>query len=169
MSRSILKIACSGTAAIALLVWACGDPDKPVMCLLNAQGADGKDVDPTAVSCDQVNAMQQGNPIYLAEGNVFILRHELPPGVEPPEPLHVSIAAACGSPELVDVEYGTIGNQRVALLSRPAPQGSECSLVVTATIANSSLTATTKANATACGMVECPPVDAGADAGDTGP
>ncbi len=168
MKKLVPKLAYPGILATALLALGCGQPDMPKMCIMRAEDAGGQAIDPKAQSCDAVNEAQKDAPIRLVEGDVFILRHELPEKVEPPERLHVRIAAACGAPELVDVDYGLLGEQRIALLSRPAPPGSACSLVVTATIANSSLSVTTETDPDACKNVVC--LDAGGEeTGDAGP
>lgn len=136
-------------------------PDQPVMCVLAAEAADRGTVDPAAVSCSSAAK----HPPFVAEGDVFIVRHELPQGVEPPEDLHVEVTGPCDPPVVTDVPYGTIGDRKVALLTRAAPRGAACALVITAAIANSSLSITTEARAAECAKETCPVADAGSGGG----
>lgn len=151
-------------AALCLVAAGCAQAEGPALCLFLANPSAGP-VDPQSQSCASVTAAQKAAPLVLHAGkDVFVVRHELPAGIDPPEPLHLKIQPPCGAADQVDVEYGTINDQRVALLTRTAPAGADCSLVVTATIANSMLVAATEADTSTCKLTSCS-ADASADAG----
>jgi hypothetical protein len=156
---------------IGLVLWAAfatatgcssNSPLTPRLCLLTAAALGGQD--PSAVSCPE-----EHNTVSLAAGEAYYIRHELPEGLDPIGPLHVLVTTPCSESEELNVEYGLPVNTGgeggfVAIVARTAPTGAECSLVVTASIANSSLTAATKPMSDGSGC-SCLPADAGVDSG----
>ncbi|WP_441286186.1 hypothetical protein ACSRUE_27510 [Sorangium sp. KYC3313] len=157
-------------AAVLSMATGCSDtePDEPRLCLLGSAAVEGRD--PSTVACPDPPVT-----ISVAPGEVVYIRHELPEGIEPPGPLHVRISTPCGEAESFDADYatrdGTDGEkQHIAVISRVAPVGAECSLSVHATIANSSLTRATSpsADAATCAKLVCPADDAGGGTGGGG-
>ncbi|XXT17121.1 hypothetical protein WME94_43525 [Sorangium sp. So ce429] len=126
---------------VAMTGCSSSSPATPRLCLLTPVELGGKD--PSAVACPEEPA-----PLTLAPGNAYYIRHELPEGVEPPGQLHLRIDTPCGEHEELDASYGlpASGDEvgPVVVVARTAPAGAACSLVVTATIANSSLTSATQ-------------------------
>jgi hypothetical protein len=168
------------TLALAVLpaFMACSDdsPQEPKLCLFTADLAASLAKDPSAVQCADVE-QKQAQALGLAPQEVYYVRHELPVKVTPPGPVHLHIGTACGTAGDLDVDYGKATKDGTAaadlpafaLIARVAPPGAECSLTVTATIANSSITRSTRptADAAACAKLACPAADAGAGGSTT--
>lgn len=170
---------------LLLLLTACAPlPDAPVMCLFAADADSIAGAEPASVACHSATDGATRAAPALAAGEAYYIRHELPPDVEPPGKLHLRIESACGEAEELDVDHasqaeiardlstttGTAGTEKrsIAFVARTAPTGAECSLVVTATIANSTLIVTTPADTDECKKVVCPSaVDTGVGGSST--
>lgn len=88
----------------------------------------------------------------------------------PPDKLHLRIDTVCGTREQIDVDYatptGAAESGPVVVVARVAPPEAPCSLTVTATIANSSLSVSTLPVSGA--MCSCPADGGTGGAGGTG-
>lgn len=167
--RTMFKAAPAILFALALA--GCNeDPASPKLCLLTSAELGGQD--PLAVACPDPPPI-----ISLTKGETYYVRHELPQGIEPPGKLHLRIDTVCGTIEQLDVDYGTPAGADagadagagavgpVVVVARSAPPGAECSLVVSAIIANSSLSEATRPQA---GASDCACAAGAGDAGDGG-
>ena len=104
-----------------------GDPESSSLCSPKGDGGEEKD----APACEG---------FAVSAGDVFFVRHTLPSGVASPGKLEIHLTTPCATADpTADVRLEVEHADRVALVSLLAPVGSDCSLAVTATIANSEL------------------------------
>jgi hypothetical protein len=141
---------------IGCLAPACNDraPQSPVLCILAA--GDALDGCPAT-----------GGASAIHDGDAFYVVHQLPAGVEPPCDVHVHVETPC---TVIDREMSyaapaAAGVGQVAIGSFVAPPGAACALVVTATIANSTLTRTIQTDPGACADVAAACTPGAADGG----
>ena len=135
----------------ALAHGGCDQPQGPRMCLVPADGADP--------ATQQVPATCPS--FSVAAGDALYLVYQLPPGIDPPGPLEIRIDTPCLT---VNVERPLEAGTTVSIIR--APQGADCSMAVTATLANSTIRQVTSPAAGACMRITC---DTSSDAGPTTP
>jgi hypothetical protein len=163
----MLPIALASMAALSGSISACSQStEAPTLCVFTAAELAGGTPEsfpcptPAKVRADSEDAARCGP---ITAGDVYFIRHSLPAGIVPSEPLQLRIQTPCSESKLerqhVDGEV---------LVSRVASAAAECFLSVTATIENSELGCTSTTSPTiACGDLDagCPQPDAGADSG----
>ena len=146
-----MRITCGIVCTFLLLVSACAEPDVPDLCLFRSDSQNG------AASAEKDCAAIANESLKIASGQPYYIRHELPEGIEPPESLEVHIATPCGESSFqashAKLDEETKGKY-IVLVSKIAPRGAACSLIVTATIANSELRESAHPDAEACATIE---------------
>lgn len=146
--------------AVSLLAAACSPVEEAKLCVFSATQlaatAAGDPLDealcPPAAGAVEGSGESACPNFTVAPAEVFFVRHTLPAEVTAPGDLSVQITTPCATVAAAaetTVEIEHVGG--VALFSRLAPPGAECSLVVTAKLANSETRCESKrGDATAC-------------------
>lgn len=135
---------------LGLALSGCHDRLEPHMCVFRAD---------TGVDPDMVDVTACPGPFSVKDGEAFFLLHELPPGIEAPEPLSVRLETPCQATTFTRDHTATR-----LLVPLTAPPGAGCDLTVTTTVANSELHQNSApGGADAC--AQCPVIDAGTDGG----
>ncbi len=157
-----------------LFTAACTAVEEPELCVFSADElAASTSKDPLDEALCQPAAgetAEEGCPGFaIGAEQVFFVRHRLPAGLTGPGKLEIHIATPCATLDAAaDTTIEAEHVDGVVLLSRIAPRGAECSMAVTATIANSETRCdSAPLDAAACAdlaTVCAPPADDGSGA-----
>lgn len=157
---------------LSLLSLGCSDPIYPSLCVdlshspgnplgEGGGGGSGGAFPKTESKCS--------DGFFVSDGEGFIVRHQLPDGIETEETLHITVETPCKKLELEQKYTASATNTeklRIARIPVVAPPGASCSLVITASIANhrAQLTSATQSCADIASRCE-PEEEEQADAG----
>lgn len=160
-------------SSLLLLAPACSPAEEPTLCVFSATQlaatGTGDPLDESLCQPAADRADESACPDFtVAPDEVFFVRHTLPADVSAPGELSVQITTPCATvAPAADTTAEVEHVDGVALFSRLAPPGAECSLVVTAKLANSETRCESKrGDTTTCAdlsSVCAPPTE------DTGP
>lgn len=142
-SRAALLLACAVLLGAGLS--GCEDPEGPALCLVRAG-------DELPERCEKTRDFS------IADGDGFLILHELPEGITAPEPIEIRIETPCVSERLEVEQEG-----KRLVVPRIAPRGAKCFFSVSASVAQSELSHSVSGSS-----ADCEKVAASCDAPDAG-